>query len=231
MSIGVGEFGRNVRRTMRAPTNPLDKSTIVSVYPREIHETKCTLEPGVFDIPAAPDKGFSLLVVGVSSWWKDVDPDQPLLEITVSSVMVANSVIRDYANGLFMCDMGESMPGLFYVPGEHDKASISLKFAPQLEVARKRQRTWYERLIKAGDVLWARSQGNPLAISDDMRLAAQELQLRDKPWLADFTTLQMINCQFCGTLLRPGFPVCSQCSHVVDQAMYEKLGGATRKVS
>jgi|SRR5262245_47054176 len=229
MAIGVGEFAKATRRTVRQPVNPMDKSTIVSVYPKVIDERKITLEPGVFHLDAAPEKGFSILTVGPSSWWKETDPDQPLLEISNSSIQVAESVIKDYCNGLFMYSPTDSGPGLFYVPGEFDKPGIMLKFADKVEGARKRQRTWYERLVVAADVLWARTNGNPLAINDDMRLAAQELQLKEKPWLKDYTTLTMINCPFCGTLARPGFPVCSQCSHVIDKIAYDKLGGTTMK--
>lgn len=231
MGIGVGEFGRATRRTIRSPINPLDKSTIVSVYPKSIHEEKCTIEPGIFDIEAAPSNDFTILVVGPSSWWKDVDPEQPLLEITNGSIQVADSVIKDYANGLFMCNMGDAMPGLFFLPGEHNKPAILTRFKEKLDQARGRQKKWYEKLVTAGDILWARSNGNPLSISDDMRLAAQELQLKEKPWLRDFTTLQMINCKFCGSLGRPGFPVCATCNHVIDEALYNQMKGLDKKVS
>ena len=73
---GFGGFGAN-RRTIRSPINPMDKSTIVSIYPREIDEVKHTIEPGRFHINAGSRDKPSSLVVGTSVWWKDIDPEQP----------------------------------------------------------------------------------------------------------------------------------------------------------
>ena len=84
----VGQFPSH-RMAMRAPVNPLDKSTVVSIFPREIHEIKHTLIPGEFYIPPGSYENPSILVVGPSSWWRDIDPDQPLIEIPVSSVLIA----------------------------------------------------------------------------------------------------------------------------------------------
>src|SRR6187200_2386767 len=99
----VGEFpGINQvnRRTIRAPVNSLDKSTVVSILPKRIYETKITIQPGVFEIAPGSMEHPSVLVVGASSWWREVDVDQPLLEIPVSSIQVADSIVKDYCNGL-----------------------------------------------------------------------------------------------------------------------------------
>src|SRR5258706_9506503 len=112
------------RQTVRAPVNPLDKSTVVSIYPRAIEETKYTIQPGVFKIPAGSYKEPSTLVVGPSSWWKELDESQPLLEIPVSSITIADSIVRDYCNGILCCNMGDATPGLFFIPGEHTVTQI-----------------------------------------------------------------------------------------------------------
>src|SRR5690606_5117854 len=112
------------RRTIRGPVNPMDKSTIVSIYPKEIDETKCTITPGRFIIPPGSYVRPSTLVVGPSSWWREIDEEQPLLEIPVSSIQLADSVLKDYCNGILGCNMADAMPGLFYVPGEYDAKGI-----------------------------------------------------------------------------------------------------------
>lgn len=214
MSV-VGEFpGMRAlrRRTIRAEVNPMDKSTIVSIYPKEIDEHKWTIEPGHFILrPGSIDKP-SLLVVGPSSWWREIDEDQPLLEIPVSSVQIADSVVKDYANGIFACNMGDTMPGLFYVPGEYDIDGIRKSFAKQLAAAEAKQKRFYQTLVKFADSLWARSQGNPLAVSDDMRMAARELAVgHTKDWMKDFAMVDMVRCKACGTLKNPAFPICAAC--------------------
>ena len=49
----VGEFpglAQSNRRTIRAPVNPMDKSTVVSILPKHISERKATIQPGIFEL-------------------------------------------------------------------------------------------------------------------------------------------------------------------------------------
>lgn len=211
------------RRTIRGPINPLDKSTIVSIYPKFVDEKKATVSPGIFQIKPGSLQNPSLLIVGPSSWWRDIDEEQPLLEIPVSSIQIADSVVRDYCNGIFACDMQLAMPGMFYVPGAKLDAKnlpdyprtlewIQKEYATELINADRRQKAWYSNLVKAADSLWARSNGNPLAISDDMRLAAKELNLTDtKDWMKNFQMVDMVRCKACGSLKNPQYPICPSC--------------------
>lgn len=203
------------RRTIRGPVNPLDKSTIVSIYPKDIREVKITLSPGEFIIRPGSYDSPSLLVVGPSSWWREIDEDQPLLEIPVSSIQIADSVVKDYCNGILGSDMSEAMPGLFYVPGEQTVQTIRKSYQHELDKAQKRQQNFFSVLVKLADALWARSNGNPLAISDDMRLAAKELNLQTKDWMKDFQMVEMVRCKACGSLKSPMYPVCATC-HAID---------------
>lgn len=214
------------KRVIRAPVNPMDKSTIVSIYPRSIKERKPTIQPGVFEIEAGSYENPAILVVGSSSWWKETDVDQ-FLEIPQQSIQIADSFIRDWAVGLFQCNMGDAMPGLFYIPGNHD-IDVVRDFKDKddillLDVAQKKQKKWYENLVEAADVLWARSSGSPLSISDNMRLAAQDLGLVKKSWLADFNTLQEEECPACGQLRNAKFPVCQHCKTIVNREQYDKM--------
>lgn len=225
MSV-VGAFpGLNAlkRRTIRGAINPLDKATVVSVYPKEIIEKKCTIQPGIFHIKPGSFDNPSILIVGPSSWWRDIDEEQPLLEIPVSAIVIADSVVKDYCNGIFGCDMAEQMPGLFYVPGAKMDSKgnnleletlkwIKTEYKSELEKAHARQKNWYMFQVKAADSLWARSNGNPLAISDDMRLAAKELNVTaNKDWMKDFQMIDMVRCKACGSLKNPQFPICAAC--------------------
>src|SRR5712664_3042305 len=90
----------NSRRLIRAQKNPMDKCTIVSIFPKVIDEYKHTIEPGKFHIDSGSYENPSTLIVGSSSWWKDIDIDQPMLEIPVSSIQIAESVVKDYCNGM-----------------------------------------------------------------------------------------------------------------------------------
>ena len=222
---GDADTQRSLRqRVIRAPVNPLDKSTIVSVFPRRIDEKKHTIQPGRFIIEPGTYENPAILVVGSSSWWKEMDEGQPHLEIPTGSIQVADSVVKDYAVGLLACDMGSAMPGLFYVPGEYDVDGIRENFPEELEKAKFKQKNWYRALIEFADVLWAQSDGNPRAISDEMKLAAHDLNLKDKPWLKDYQTMQMEHCPACGALWNPNYPMCQNCKTIVDPDKFAALG-------
>lgn len=204
----------NNRRLIRSPKNPMDKCTIISIFPKEIIEVKHTIEPGRFVIPSGTFEEPGILVVGSSSWWKDIDIDQPMLEMARSSIEIANAVIKDYCNGMLGCNMSDLMPGLFFALGEHKAIEVKMKFKGELEKAKIKQDKWYQILVRLADSLWARANGNPLVISDEMRLAARSLNFNDKPWLKDFTTIEMVKCKACGTLKNPDYPVCPLCKAI-----------------
>lgn len=222
----VGEFPgleqRN-RRTVRAPVNPMDKSTVVSLLPKPISERKPTIQPGIFEIPAGSPENPQILVVGPSSWWREIDENQPLLEIPVSSIQIADSIVRDYCNGLLACNMADQMPGLFYIPGEYTLDRLKKEHALLLNSYAAKQKKWFLELIKFADILWSRSNGNPLSISEDARLACRQLNIENKPWLGDLHTAELVRCIACGNLRNPAFPVCAVCKAVADPELAKKL--------
>jgi hypothetical protein len=215
--------GRN-RRTIRQEVNPMDKCTVVSIFPKEINEVKHTIEPGHFHLDKGSFDEPYLLVVGPSSWWRDIDMEQPFIEIPVHSVQIASSIVKDYSNGLLACNMADCMPGLFYIPGAIDKETLFKKYRIAMLEAQTKQNNWYRALVKLGDQLWSRSNGNPLVIADYMRLAAKELGLSNKDWMTDHQALDMIRCVACGALRNPLFPICGSCHRVIDMDLAVKLG-------
>jgi len=219
----AGAFDMVNRRAVRAPVNPMDKSTLVSILPFMLDERKPTIFPGRFQVPAGTYEAPGVLTIGPSSWWKETDVDQPLLEIPVSSFNVAESIVRDFCNSQLGCDNSKRVPGIFFILGEKDSKTIVKDHKKELDVARDKQKEWYLALVKIADTLWARTQGNPLAITNTARQAAINLGL-DKPWMQDFKTMQMENCPACGTLRQNLFPVCANCKTVLDMERYKKLG-------
>lgn len=211
------------RRTVKGPVNPLDKSTIVSIYPKEIVEINPTIFPGKFIIPAGSYEFPQTLTVGPSSWWKEIDEEQPLLEIPCSSIMVADSIVNDYCNTMIGAVPKVSTAGVFFIPGEIGLAKIRGEYKPLLDRALDMQRRWYAYLVKIADALWARSNGNPLAVPDEARLAVRELGL-EREWTKDFHIVEMIRCVACGSLKDPRFPVCGHCKAITDTERATALG-------
>jgi len=224
MGIGFPGFQDLNRRTVRAPVNPLDTSTIVSIFPLPIVEIKPTLQPSRFVVEAGSFEKPVIQIVQPASWWRELDENQPLLEIPVSSIQIAESIVNDYCNGLLACDMDTQRPGLFSLPGSFTIEKIRRDYQHLLNRANEQQRNWYHALVRIADTLWARTNGNALAIDNTMRLAAQELQLNEKPWIKDFTTMEMKNCPACGALRMNDFPVCANCKIVIDRTKFDALG-------
>jgi len=226
MSMVAGEFpgiAQTNRRAIRAEINPMDKSTVVSILPKQISERKATISPGYFEIPPGTFEKPSILVVGTSSWWREIDENQPLLEIPVSSIQIADSIVRDYCNGLLACNLDDMMPGLFYIPGEFTVEKIQKDYSPLLVQAKEKQKKWFMELIRIADILWSRSNGNPLAISTDARVACRELNITNKPWLSDIQTAELVRCIACGSLRNGAFPICQTCKAIADPELAKKL--------
>lgn len=220
----MGILSLNRRQTVRAPTNPMDKSTIISIYPRQIVEVKPTIQPGKFIIPAGSFEAPGMLAVTSSSWWREIDEEQPLLEIPNSSIQVADSIVKDWANGLLACNMNDVMPGITYLPGDISRGELKTKYLHVLVKLRDNQNRWYAALVKLADTSWAKSNGNPLSISEDMRSAARELNLTNKEWMVDFTQMEMIRCIACGSMRNPAFPICQSCHAIIDKDKAKELG-------
>lgn len=213
----VGQFpglNNQSRRIIRAPTNPMDRCTVVSIFPKEIDERKHTISPGRFIIPPGTYKNPAILVVGSSSWWREIDENQPILEIPQSSIQVADSIVKDYVNGYFGFNPDSTSPGLFYVPGEHTVEGIKRDFQADLDKANTIQIAWFHLQVRLADSLWARSNGNPLAISEDAKMAARETGQENKDWMNSFRAVAMVRCEACGTLKNPEYPVCPSCKNI-----------------
>ena len=235
-----GAFQPTQKLTPRAPKNKLDVSTIVSILPFRVIEKKPTLQPSIWVIEKSEPGDFSILVVDGASWWKHLEPNQPLLEIPVSSMRLAKSIIEDYCNSFIGANVGEQVPGMFYIPGKYTKETIKkfvvtdesvqeemnypvgTTFEQLLTLARVKQENWYRTLVGMADVDWARTNGNPRSISDLSRLAGQHLKLT-KPWMQDFQAFQLDACPACGQLTNLVYPVCRHCKAIINPAKAKEL--------
>src|ERR1022692_449429 len=207
------------RRTIRATPNLMDQCTVISIYPVLIDEVKHTIQPGRFIIQPGTFKSPSILNVGPSSWWREINDEEPLLEIPTSSIVVADSIVRDYVSGLLEAD-GSKGPGLFFLPGKLKVDEILEKHKSSLTTAKTKQDSWFDSLVKLADSLWARTNGNPLSISDTMRLAAGELQIKNKPWMESHIAPDLFNCPACGSIANKNYPICQSCKTIINPDLY-----------
>lgn len=194
----------------RMPVNPLDKSTVVSIFPQDIEVRKATIQPSDYKILAGTFDNPAVLVVESASWWRRA-VDMPSTEIPTGSMQVAKSIAEDYVAAMIESEPGIAEIGLFWVPGNNTASEVKTKFASKLEHARAKQNAWFANLVKRADIDWSRTGGNPMVVTALSKLAAEHLQLKDKPWMKDFNTMSMVNCPACGVLKNPAFPICANC--------------------
>ncbi len=207
----------------RAATNPADKCTIFSIYPKEIDEVKITITPSRYIVPAGTVENPSWLVVGAASWWREVDPEQPYLEIPNSSLQVAESVVKDYVNGLDGFS-NDAHPGLFYIPGVISVKQLMSEYKSTYDMAVRKQNNYWHAVINNTDIMWVTTGGNPLSVSGDARLACAQLGIENKDWMQNFQNMKNVRCIACGNLRNPDFPICASCNRVVDKELALKLG-------
>lgn len=223
-----GNINRKVIHTL--PKNINDKCTIVSLFPREIVETKPTTFPGRFVIPAAPENGFSLLVVDPASYYlASQNPRQPPNEFQINSALLANSIVQDYINSIAWASPGKR-PGVFWINGAHDEVSIlhskdenGVPFLTRLKMEEQIQKDWFLEVVKQADSLWARSNGNPTSIMEDARVGALRYGLKDKPWMGDAVASELKNCFSCGELVNYSYPTCKHCKAIINPEKAKEL--------
>lgn len=194
----------------------MNKSTIVSLIPFDIHEQK-PLYPGDFFIPAVKDGDIEVLVIGDSVSFSYIDEHRGTMKIPVPSEEIAKAVVNDYENSQ-LARTAENGPGIFFVPGEHTKQEIKLKFRDEVTKYRNRQVRWFTSLVKAADDTWEKTRQHK-TISDIERYAANYLNL-DRAWLI---SPQMTKCVACKTTVEEGAVICPNCRAVLNKEAYEKL--------
>ncbi len=208
---------------IRAQISPLDKSTVVSVFPKKVKTTKVTVNPRKYVVPAGTFEKPSTLVVGTAIWIKHIyetEPEQQV-EMPILSSQLADAIVNDFC-GNVLSSGHDRRPGLFWVLGEKNAEQVLKEHKKELEQARQNQINWYLELIKMADIDWVKYRGSPLAVSDTARMAAMEMHL-DKPWMLDAKNLAMGVCPACGSQRDSKFPVCKECKTIVDKEAYAKL--------
>src|SRR4051812_44541048 len=92
-------------------------TTVVSLVPFPIDETKPGMTPSRFYIDPAPREGFSCLLVQKCRHGVYLDEFRPTLIVPTAPEEVAESICMDYKRGQLGIKMTEAEPGLFWVPG------------------------------------------------------------------------------------------------------------------
>lgn len=203
------------------------KVTVVSILPYEIRDSKPNLYPGHFIIPAGKLTDPGLLFVEKSVFYVPMAFGAPSLQIASGALEVANSIINDYIGALLGVDEN-CRPGIFVKNKVFkDSKECAIECISDIQKSLGAQQKWFHRLVSMADAEYSKHH-QAESISDLQKMAARELNLRDKPWLLDISQLSVNNCPACYTPVNTNAVLCPSCRYVLNA---EKYKGMTFAVS
>lgn len=202
------------------------KSTIISLVPFELNESKPGLYPGAYKIPAAKENDFELFVVTDAVHYVYLDMDRGSISVPTVSAEVARSICEDYKISKLGFVAGEAEPGLDYVEGEYkDKKSVLAVAKDKIERMMALQKQWFIQLVEIADDEWSKYHSHK-SVSDIQRYAAKFLGL-EREWNVEGTAESNTFCPACRSVVMVGAVVCGACRTIIKPEEYKKFGFQT----
>lgn len=199
----------------------VDVSTVISLLPIPLIETKPGLQPAEYIIRAVknPMKDIETLHIFRAKFPVYIDEYRPAIVVPEPSDKVAASICRDYKVTVSHYEPDVAEPGLFWVSGKHRAEEILAGVEPRItkgvERARELQIEWFKRLVTEADDQWGKFKMRRM-ISDIERLAAVTLGL-EKEWNIDTLVSRALTvCKFCRSQINNEAIICPQCHGILD---------------
>jgi hypothetical protein len=199
-----------------APKN-FRKTTIVSLLPYQLHESKPTLYPSEYVIPAVGlGEEIQTLVIDDADSLVYLDSERGSLRVKTSSEEIAQSIIQDYTRSVLA--YGDNCrPGLFYLSGDWNSTEILKAQPEELIKAKEFQHNWLVALVRIADDDWSKFHQHKM-ISDIQRLAAKTLNL-NRDWITVVPDEAQL-CPMCRTRVDPLAVLCMNCKFVLNEEKY-----------
>lgn len=201
----------------------IDCSTVFSIVPFEINQTKPGIYPGSFNIPACLDESnpIRLLIDKPANHLMMVGGKLEPVVIPVPSYQLAESVVNDFISEQIYAST-ECKPGITWMQGDI-LVSDFIKNQSQLHYEMiEMQKKWFLKIIEETDIDWNKFH-NPRVAGTVAKFAARKLGL-DKEWAKDQVKgLEWVKCPACRQLVDPESVVCSNCKCIVDPIKYKEL--------
>lgn len=204
-----------------------DCSTIVSIVPVIIDDSKPGLIPSQYIIPAVkdPTNDFEILNIFRARFPVYLDENRPALVVPAPSDTVAESICRDYKVAVSYYEPGVAEPGLFWLRGYMSKETVAMSHSDELAEARRLQIAWFKRLVEVAEDDWSRYHLRRV-ISTIQRIAANFLG-HEAEWtnIKDpIAAPRMVLCKFCKAEIHPDSVICRYCTGVLNIDAAKRLG-------
>lgn len=207
---------------------PNDKSTVFSIAPFGVDESKPGLYPGRFVIPGClDDNNPERLVIGTSDHLVSVAGRKQPIRVTTPSYEVAASIVRDFLDGQLFSSP-DAHAGICWLQGDVSIKEFKEKNAALYKEMRETQKHWFVLVIQKTQDDWNKYH-NSRVVSDQARFAVRALGIEMPEWMTVETVgLEFKKCPACSTMNDPTNAICSACSCVLDQEKYSKLSFAKK---
>lgn len=123
----------------------------MTLVPYVIKADKTTLDPGNFEVPAAPYDDVAIYHLGISRYRPYFGAEYPAILVPELGQTVANSIVNDYVNSIPAVIVGEAQPGLFVLRNKQSIEQVRQTYKNKVEEARDLQEAWFWRLIIMAD--------------------------------------------------------------------------------
>jgi len=203
-------------------------ATIVSLMPCDIRESKPSIMPVEYFIPAARMGDFETLKIEDGYGHLYLDQDRGTVSVPIDSHKLADSIVKDYMYSCIELDYtGQATPGLFWLDGHLEKSAILKDHLKKLNEVKDCQNRWFLRLVKVADDDWTRNQQHR-SITAIQRAAAVALksQIGERPWNVEVKDMVAFkNCKYCTSTINAGALVCPTCGRqlVTDEELKKAI--------
>lgn len=197
----------------------MTEATVISLFPAALNEVKPGIYPGVFTAPPAEKDDFQVMIVPDACYYVFIDDERGSLRVPVNSHDLARSICEDFIRACLEVTE-DAKPGLFWIPGRHNKDTIKITQKEKLQHVNDIQKKWLMKLILMADDDWQKSR-QFRNISDLQRRAAEILGLK-KEWLVNVPP-ELVLCPVCKTSLENDPIICGRCQVVLKPEEYKKF--------
>jgi hypothetical protein len=199
-----------------------DESTIFSICPTPIFETKPGIYPGTFKIAGCIDDSKpERLLIGSSHHLMTVGGRKQPVRIETASHVIAASIVRDFLESKINAIPGQC-PGIAWVHGNISVSEFIIKHKDVHDRMKDDQKHWFLKLCKDTDNDWAKYHNHRVVV-DEAKFAAKLFGLKPEWLTTEEVSLNFINCPSCSTPNNTANAVCTNCRCILNEDKFKSL--------
>lgn len=193
--------------------------TIVSVYPLALEHSLLHEGRKIYRIEASPRDGFSsLFVPDTFASLRSPGTGQYYPAPVPASVVVEN-LVSVWTRGRLGSSAGVG-PGVLIVEGVNPSNPTPEEIKTAVAAARARQEEYFRYLINDADIRFTKE--GQMNITDDHRMAAEWMGVRDRKWAQKIEAVEPKHCPACGEEVLATAIICKHCGRDMEEFVEQR---------